>query len=382
LNVQQDYVRFEPVALNGSGNLADKKSTAAEAEETTMRMFRAAAFAVSSVLTFAVAVPASAENSVAVASWGGVYQDALRKAFYEPTAKELGIKINEFTEQQGIADIRTQVKAGDVQWDVVEMYGGQCQQAANEGLLEPLDYNVIHADGIPKELVQEHWVGFTAYSSVLAWNKNAYKDNPPKSWADFFDTKKFPGTRALSGYGADANAEIALMADGVSKDKLYPLDLDRAFKKLSEIKPDIAVWWNSGAQQTQLAQNQEVDMIAIWVSRIDAAIKAGAPFEYTYNQGIVDVECLVIPRGSKHKDLAMKVINAFVKPDFQANLPQYIPYGPANQKAYDTGKITPEMTKSSVTAPENMALQVILNKSWWAEHGQEAQERWDAFLQQ
>jgi putative spermidine/putrescine transport system substrate-binding protein len=332
------------------------------------------------LLTLAVAIPAWAEDSVAVASWGGVYQDALRKAFYEPTAKDLGIKINDFTEQEGIADIRTQVKAGSVQWDIVELYGGQCQQAANEGLLEPLDYNVIHSDGIPKDLVQPYWIGLDAYSSVLAWNKNTYKDNPPKNWADFFDTKKFPGRRAMSGFGGDVNVEVALMADGVSKDKLYPLDLDRAFKKLSEIKPNVAVWWGSGAQQGQLAQSQEVDMILIWASRITDAIKQGAPFDFTYNQGVIDVECLVIPKGSKKKDLAMKVINDFVRPDFQANLPQYSPYGPANQKAFETGKITPEMAKNSVTAPDNMALQVVLDKPWWAAHGQDVQERWDAFM--
>jgi putative spermidine/putrescine transport system substrate-binding protein len=345
-------------------------------------MFRTAAFAVSSLLAFAVAIPAYAEDSVAVASWGGVYQDALRKAFYEPTAKRLGITINEFTEQSGVADIRTQVKAGDIQWDIVELYGGGCQQAANEGLLEPLDYKVINADGVPKELVQEHWIGFDAYSTVIAWNKEKYKDNPPKGWADFFDTKNFPGTRALSGFGADANAEAALMADGVAIDKLYPLDLDRAFKKLAELKPDVAVWWQSGAQQGQLALNQEVDMLATWVTRIEDAIKQGAPFAYTYNQGIMDIECLVIPKGSKKKELAMKVINDFVSPDFQANLPKYTPYGPMNQKAYETGKISPEMMKNGVTAPDNLKLQVMMNKSWWAEHGQEAQEKWDAFLQQ
>ena len=36
------------------------------------------------------------------------------------------------------------------------------------------------------------------------------------------------------------------MADGVAPDKLYPLDVDRAFKKLEEIKPNITVWWTSG----------------------------------------------------------------------------------------------------------------------------------------
>ena len=103
-----------------------------------MKTFRAAALAVSSLVGLAVTLPALADDNIAVASYGGVYQDALRKAIYDPTAKDLNIKINEFT-LSGITDVRTQVKAGDIQWDVVELYGGQCQQAANEGLLEPLD---------------------------------------------------------------------------------------------------------------------------------------------------------------------------------------------------------------------------------------------------
>src|SRR5262245_42216115 len=111
-----------------------EKSATAQPEETSMRSFLAAAFAVSSTLTLAVAIPALAEDSVSFASWGGIYQDAERKAFLEPTAKELGITIKDFTESEGLADIRTQVKAGAIQWDIAEFYGGQCQQAADEGL--------------------------------------------------------------------------------------------------------------------------------------------------------------------------------------------------------------------------------------------------------
>lgn len=342
--------------------------------------------AAGAALSLAVALSSAAgsalaDGSIAVASYGGAYQDALRKAFYEPAAKELGIEIKEFT-LSGITDVRTQVKAGAVEWDVVELYGGQCQQAADEGLIEPLDYGVINADGIPKELVQSHWIGFTAYATVMAWNKEVYKDNPPKNWADFFDTEKFPGTRALSGYGPGTNVEAALMADGVAKDKLYPIDFDRAYARIAKLKPDVAVWWNSGAQQQQLAVNQEVDMIAIWVARIDAAIKEGAPFDYTYEQGILDIECLVVPKGSKNKDLAMKAINAFLKPENQAELPKYVPYGPVNQKAFETGKLDPEMLKNTATTPENYNKQVVMDKPFWAANGQKAQEQWDSFMQQ
>jgi putative spermidine/putrescine transport system substrate-binding protein len=327
-----------------------------------------------------VAVPAVAEDTVTVASYGGAYQEALRKAFYTPTEKALGITIKDYT-LSGIGDVRTQVKAGAVQWDVVELYSGQCQQAANEGLIEPLDYKVItNTKGVPKELMKEHWVGFTAYSTVLAWNTKVYKD-PPKGWADFWDTKKFPGTRALSGYTLSTNSEIALLADGVTPDKMYPIDFDRALKKLTEIKPAIAAWWTSGAQATQLAQSEEADMLSIWVARIDAAIQQGAPYAYTYNQAVMDIECLVVPKGASHKDGAMKTINSFLDPQFQADLMKYVPYGPVNQEAYETGKITKEMIEHGNTSPENYKKQVVQNKEYWAAHGQEAQQLWDQFLQ-
>ena len=324
---------------------------------------------------------AAATDSLAVASYGGAYQEALRKAHYTPAEEALGIEIKEYT-LAGIGDVRAQVQAGAVEWDVVELYGGQCEQAAREGLTLPLDYGVIDADGIPAELIKPNWVGYTAYSTVLAYNTNVYGDNPPKTWADFWDVEKFPGTRALSGYGLSTNAEFALMAAGVQIADMYPLDMQKAIDKLREIKPHITVWWNSGAQAMQLAQSEEVDMLSIWIARIDAAIKEGAPYAYDYNQALLDVECLVVPKGAKNPELAMKAIALFISPDLQANLPQYVNYGPVNQKAFETGKITPEQAAKSNSSPENLKNQIIQDKAFWTDNGQKGQEMWDKFMQE
>ena len=122
-------------------------------------------------------------------------------------------------------------------------------------------------------------------------------------------------------------------------------------------------------------------MLSIWVARIDAAIKQGAPYDFTYNQAIMDIECLVVPKGAPHKDLAMKTINSFLDPQFQADLMNYVPYGPVNQDAYKTGKISKDMMDRANTSPENYKKQVVQNKEYWAAHGQESQERWDQFMQ-
>ena len=216
---------------------------------------------------------------------------------------------------------------------------------------------------------------------MLAYNTDVYKDNPPKNWADFFDTEKFPGTRALSGYSGQSNLELALLADGVPRDKVYPLDVDRAFAKLEKLKPDVSVFWTSGSQATQLATSQEVDMLSIWAARIEAAIKEGAPYAYTINEAIMDVECLVVPKGSPNPQGAMKLVNHLLDPDYQANLPDYIPYGPMNQDAFKSGKITPEKAAKIVTSEENIKQQLVIDAAYWAEHATGLQERWDTFKQ-
>lgn len=331
----------------------------------------------------AFAAPAFAAETVTYASYGGAYQEGVRKAILDHLPADHGMEVRESTLQVGITDIRTKVKGGANDLDVAELYGGSCQQAADEGLLEKLDYSKIpNAAGIPENLRNDYWIGFTAYSTVMAWNKDVYKDNPPKSWADFFDTEKFPGTRAVSGYSGQSNFEIALMTDGVPRDKVYPLDVDRALATLEKLKPEISVYWDSGAQATQLATSKEADMLTIWAARIEAAIKEGAPYEYTIDNAVLDVECLVVPKNSPNRDGAMRLVNHLLDPKYQANLPDFIPYGPMNQDAFRQGLISPEKAAKVVTSTDNIAKQVVTDAGFWAKNGAALQERWDKFKQQ
>jgi spermidine/putrescine-binding protein len=132
--------------------------------------------------------------------------------------------------------------------------------------------------------------------------------------------KKFPGARSLRNSPAQ-NLEAALIADGVALDKLYPLDVDRAFKKLEEIKPHITVWWTSGAQAAQLAKDGEVDLMGIWSNRMQSVIDDGAKAAYGYEGGIMIPDCFFIPKGAKKRDLAVKAIAVAASPEVP------IPYG-------------------------------------------------------
>ena len=165
-------------------------------------------------------------------------------------------------------------------------------------------------------------------------------------------------------------------------DKIYPLDVDRAFKKLEEIKPHLALWWSSGAQSVQLLTDGEIDMQAIWNGRAQAAIDGGAAADYTYNQGIYDVECFMVPKGAKNKANAMKIINIMLDPKNQATAASLIDYGPVNPKAYDTGIIPADRLKRLPSAPDNLKQQALLDAAWYAtDDADKAFARWTTLLQ-
>ena len=322
-----------------------------------------------------------AAETITVASWGGSYQEAQSKAFFKPTAEALGMTIKEDT-TNGLDDVRLQVTGNAVKWDLVELGADECARGTKEGLFEKLDYGQIDSSGIDPNLVHDDWVGITYYSVILVYNTDVFGKNGPKTWADFWNVEKFPGRRALGGAFATETLTVAAIADGVPLDKVYPLDIDRALKSVDKIRSHVDAWWTSGAQAMQLVKDGEVDMASIWNGRASTLKDQGAPISYSYDQGVLTADCMVIPKGAKNKEAAMKALAMFLKPEIQANLPLYIANGPVNQKAFDTGKIPADKIAGINSAPENVKKQVLLDPAFWGDHLVEAQEKFDNLIQQ
>lgn len=322
-------------------------------------------------------------QELTVVSFGGAYQDGQSKALFQPAAKALGVKLKEET-YTGISAVAVKVKAGAVTWDIVTSGSGSAARAGAEGFLEKLDYGVIDKSGFFPATAQDYCVGGDVFSTVMAWNTKTYGANGPKSWADFWDVKKFPGKRSYRKDVAGA-LEPALMADGVPPEKVYevlssPGGIERAIKKIKELKPHVAVWWSSGAQHAQLMKDGEVDMITGWNGRFDVVAKDGAKVAYTFNQGLLDYDCYAIPKGAPHKDLAMKFLNEIVKPQYQADFTKFITYGPTNKKAYEIGAIDAAYAKTLPSHPDNVAKQLSINLDWYIKNETKASAAYQNML--
>ena len=319
---------------------------------------------------------------ITVVSWGGSYGKAQDRALFTDASNHSGIAINR---ESGASMTKTclQVQSGSVTWDLVVTGSGGAAAAAADGCLEKIDYSVVDVSDFYPGLYTDYCVGSDVFATVMAWNTDKYGEpgspGAPSSWADFWDVKKFPGTRAYRANNVDGALEPALMADGVPPEKVYevlatPEGKRRAINKIRELKPHIAVFWGSGAQQAQLMKDAEVDMSTGWNGRFDNAKKDGAKVGYTFNQALLDYDCFAMPKGAPNKEVAMRFLAEVSKPQYQANLPFYITYGPTNRKAYEMTKAPKELIESLPSHPKNVPLMLPVSLDWYAKHKNEALE--------
>jgi len=316
---------------------------------------------------------------------GGANLETLKKTVFNPYMKEIGNKII-FEPGANFAKLRAMVKSGNVVWDLAEAWSQDLVMSLGaEGVLEEIDYSIVGSGlyGVKREdlyeaITTKYGVGDGFYSTVMGYNAEKFPQGKgPQSWADFWDVGKFPGPRALQ-KGPWNNLEFALLADGVPRDKLYPLDVDRAFKSLDKIKPHVKVWWESGAQPVQLLNDKEVDMTSIWNGRIYTMIKEGAKVAISWQDAVLMASAWVVPKGAPNKKLAMELIQWYLKPEPLARHAEIIGYPGNNKKLYDY--MDKKYAVNLPTYPANYDVAVLPDYNWWRENRDQVTERWNTWL--
>ena len=224
---------------------------------------------------------------------------AMRKAFFNGFEKKYGIRVVE-TSPADFGKLRAMVESGNVEWDVTEIGGQDAIRATEMKLVEKIDDKIVDRSKYPEKARTPYVFASSVYTTIIGYRTDVFKNGTqPKSWADWWDVKKFPGARSMRDHPTD-NLEFALIADGVPMDKIYPIDFDRAFKKLDQIKPHVNVWWATGQQPAQLLLDKEVVLATGWNGRFYDLIKKGGPIEIEWNQGALKQGSFVIPRGAKN----------------------------------------------------------------------------------
>jgi putative spermidine/putrescine transport system substrate-binding protein len=333
-----------------------------------------------------IAGAASAEETLTVTSWGGAYTKSQENAYYEPYAKKTGIKILQDEWDGSTAKIKGMVETGQVIWDVVDVETGHALQGCEEGWLEKFDYSALGGkDAFVDGAAMDCAVGTIVFGTIYAYDAGKFPNGGPTTMADLWDVKKFPGARALR-KSPKTTLEFALIADGVAPKDVYTVlgteeGVERAFKKLDEIKPHVKVWWTAGAQPPQLLADGEVAMTTAWNGRIYDAVKNnGKNFKIVWDGQGMDFNLWAIPSGSKKAEAARKFVAFTVEPDVMAEQSKYISYGPTLKAAI--AKVPADILADLPTSPENSKNAFVVSSEFWADHDEELTERFNAWLAQ
>jgi len=345
-------------------------------------------------------VPAAADTSLTVVSWGGAYTESQVRAYHNPYMEQnpdITI-INDDGSANALAGLRAQSQAGNVTWDLVDMLPSDAQLACEEGLILPIDHDAMLApapDGTPASedflpgSLGDCFIPQIVYSTVLTFNTEMFpEDNQPSSIADLFDVENFPGRRALQDRPG-TNLEWALYADGVHPDEIYdvlrtPEGVDRAFAKLDTIK-DHLVFWTEGSQAPQLLADKEVAFSTGYNGRMfNAAEVEGQPFKIIWDGQVVEWDGWVVPAGGDNVDVVMDYLYWATDSQRLADQAKYISYGPARASSSDLvsthADLGIDMNPHMPTHPDNYETPIILDNEFWTDYGDELRERFASWM--
>ena len=339
---------------------------------------------------------ANAADTITVVSWGGAYTKSQVEAYHKPWIAKTGNKVVSEDYNGGLAEVKAQVEANNVKWDIVDVELSDAIRGCDEGLLEPLNIEDMPA-GADGTAAADDFLPGTYYDCAIAnivWSTIFAYDSTkvsgqPSTIADFFDLEKFPGKRGLR-KNPKANLEMALMADGVAAAEVYEVleseeGVARAFAKLDTIKGE-TVFWEAGAQPPQLLADGEVVMTTAYNGRIfNAVASEDKPFEIVWDGQVWDLDLFVIPKGAPNKEAALDFLKFSTGTEALAKQASWISYGPARKSSaalvgsfHDNPDL--KMAGHMPTAPNNMTNALQNNFEFWADNQDQLNEQFNAWL--
>ncbi len=338
----------------------------AEAGRISRRRFVMAAGA---LLALPVALRANLTYAQAkelvLVNWGGDAITAYSKAYGEPFEKETGIPVKMDGSGPTEGAVTAQAKSGKITWDLLDIDAFSAITLGGQGYLEPIDTAVVDISKSRPGFVWDYALSTYFFSYVIAYDAEKYGSNAPATMADFFDIEKFPGKRAMYKWGV-SSWEAALLADGVAADALYPMDIDRAHKKIADFKDNVISFWGGGAESQTVLLNGEASMAIVWSTRAKLIEQdSGGRIKYVWDQGLLSPGALSVMKNNPGgKDAAMKFLASTQDPARQLVMFDLLGQGPANPAA--DSLVPADQARHNCVAPENMAKQLVLNMEWYA----------------
>ncbi|MER9856370.1 MULTISPECIES: ABC transporter substrate-binding protein [unclassified Mesorhizobium] len=325
---------------------------------------------------------------------GGIVEEVQRKTIFDPFTAATGIKVVSVSYPK-LAKVEAMVSTNTVDLDFWEIGASDIGILGRRNLLEPIDYAKLRS-GLKDDLITngalQYGVGTIVWGAGIVYSATEFQEGShPRSWADVWDVSKFPGPRALPDPSYYVGPiEAALVADGVPVDKLYPLDVDRAFASLDKIKPHIAKFWSTSPEGLNLMASGNAVVGMNTLGRIIVMKQQGQDpgINIEFNQAMAKISYWGMPKKAPHPKNFHRLLDYYLEPkNHAAFLNAYPAYGLTVKSAQPY--MDPTTAANRINSPEHLANLIMINDDWWMEEDssgrsnfEKVNERWASWVSQ
>ena len=308
-------------------------------------------------------------DSMTISSWGGAYQAMQQKAYAEPYAAAAGVNIIwDESSAEAVAKLRAQNEAGNVTWDLVDVLATDGIRLCDEGLaadvpfdewLAPAPDGTAASEDLGKNIVSDCHIPTNLYSTTFGYRTDVadWGGKVPEDICAIFDLENFPGKRALEKRPIN-NLEWALIC-------------------------------SDGAETPQLLADGEVVIGSTYNGRLFSVIEEQKqPVAMLWDYEVFDIDGFVVPADLPEDRLnrVKHFLRYATDTQHLADQAKFISYGPARASSQplvtthvDLGI---EMAPHMPTSPENAKTGFLFNYTWWADHRDELDARFQSWLGQ
>ncbi len=258
--------------------------------------------------------------------------------------EKYGVKIV-YDEFEAAEEAWAKLKAGGGGYDLIIIAHSYVRLAIEEGLVQPLDKemipNLANLDPLiashPADPNQDYAVPYMWGTTGIAYVATCVQE-PPETWAEFFDPhviEPYKGRVSLLSELTEVieAAMIALEIDPTVRENWNPDTMEQVVKLVSQVKPYLAGFYGASQYIPALA-NEELCMAQAWNGDVMIAAEENENVKFVNPKdgAIYWVDFMVIPRDAKNVEDAHRFINFLLEPEIAARNAKAVWYAPSIKK--------------------------------------------------
>lgn len=350
------------------------------------RLLGTAAAATGAAALASPSILRAAGGPLKVGTYGGFFEGSFREFIYPDFTEKTGIEVQSIAVPTGetwLVQLRNAARAKQAPADVSLMAGTPRNEGAKQKVFQTLDESKIPNLANLSDTFKDRYadgglygVGALSWYITLCTNSDEIPE-PPTSWTALWDSQ-YAGQIGLLGLAQNSFLlEVTATTYFGGTDILNDKDgIAEVFAKLSEVVPNVRLWYKDEGAFQQALQDGEIPMGQYYHDVAGLAASEGFPVVSTFPKegGILDSGYWIVPEHAQMVDEIHEFVNYMSLPETQATLARKLGTSPVvNRDLMD-------LTDEEFAAVGSPIEPIIPRYDIYGDHGDWISDEWNKMI--